>query len=104
MFGRYYTICFAPSAEFADVAASIREFRSVAVEAIRGDRPRSFGPFRLVNYAHLLLREVFPQHDELCFEEGRRMTEHVSGDTGSYEVLHALKGQVARLYDHVWGK
>jgi len=104
MFGRYYTVCFAPSSEFADLAASIRDFRSVAVEAIRGDRPRPFGPFRLVKYAHFLLREIFPQHDELCFEEGRRMIEHASGDKGAPEVLRALQGQVARLYDHYWGK
>jgi len=104
MFGRYYTVCFAPSCGFADLAASIREFRSVAVEAIRGDRPRPFGPFRLVKYTHFLLREVFPQHDELCFEEGRRMIEHAGGDTEAFEVLRALKGQAARLYDHYWGR
>jgi len=104
MIGRYYTICFAPSSEFADLAASIREFRSVAVEAIRGDRPRPFGPFRLVKYAHFLLREVFPQHDELCFEEGRRMIDYAGGDKGAVEVLRVLKGQVASLYDHYWGK
>ena len=104
MFGRYYTICFAPSSEFADLAASIREYRSIAVEAIQGDRPRPFGPLRLVKYTHFLLREVLPQHDELCFEEGRQMIQHAGGDTGAFEVLRALKGQVARLYDHYWDK
>ena len=104
MFGRYYTICFAPSSSFSDLAASIREFRSVAVEAIRGDRPRPFGPFRLMKYSNFLLREVFPQHDELCFEEGRRMIQHAGGDPGAFEVLRVLKGQAAQLYDHYWGK
>jgi hypothetical protein len=103
-FGRYYTVCFAPSAEFADLAAAIRGFRSVAVEAVRGDRPRPFGPFRLVKYTHFLLREIFPRHDELCFEEGQRMIQYAGGDAGASEVLRAMKGQAARFYDHVWGK
>jgi hypothetical protein len=101
-FGRFYTICFAPSCDLADIQASIREFRSVAVEAIQGERPRPFGPFRLVKFTHFLLREVFPQHDELCWEEGHLMIRHAAGDTGAAARLRLLRGQVEQLYRSYW--
>lgn len=103
-FGRFYTVCFAPSSEFADLKTSIREFRSVAVEAIKGERPRPFGPFRLVKYSHFLLREILPQHDELCWEEGHQMLRHAAGDASAAAKLRLLKGQVAQLYDHYWSR
>ncbi len=103
-FGRFYTICFAPSVEFADIKASIQGLRSVAVEAIAGNRPRPFGPFRLVKFSHFLLREVFPQHDELCLGEGAAMLQHAAGDSGAVAQLRLMQGQVARLYNHYWGR
>jgi len=101
-FGRFYTICFAPSSDFAALRLSILEFRSVAVEAIKGERPRPFGPFRLVKFSHFLLREIFPQHDELCLEEGLQMLQHAAGDSGAAARLRLFQGQIARLYDHYW--
>jgi hypothetical protein len=103
-FGRFYTLCFAPSSELEQIKASIREFRSVAVEAIKGERPRPFGPFRLVKFSHFLLREVFPQHDELCSEEGRLMIQHAAGDASAAGKLRLLQGQVAQLYSRYWGQ
>jgi hypothetical protein len=101
-FGRYYTICFAPSPELPDIKASIMGLNSVAVEAVRGDLPRAYGPFRLVRYAQFLLREVFPQHDELCFEEGRLMIQYASGDSSARDRLALAQGQIGRLYDRYW--
>ncbi len=103
-FGRFYTICFAPSSDFAALKSSIQEFRSVAVEALKGERPRPFGPFRLVKFSHFLLREIFPQHDELCLQEGLQMIQYAGGDSGAAGRLRALQGEVARLYDHYWGR
>jgi hypothetical protein len=101
-FGRFYTICFAPSSEFGALKSSIQEFRSVAVEALKGERPRPFGPFRLVKFSHFLLREILPQHDELCLEEGLQMIRYAAGDTDAVARLRSYQGQVARLYDHFW--
>jgi hypothetical protein len=101
-FGRYYTVCFAPSCELEEIKKSIVGLRSVAVEAIKGERPRPFGPFRLVKYMHFLLREVLPQHDELCYPEGIGMLQHAGGDPGAQLRLEALKGQVAKLYGRMW--
>ncbi|MBZ5495082.1 MAG: hypothetical protein LAP85_01655 [Acidobacteriia bacterium] len=103
-FGRFYTICFAPTAEFADIKASILDCWSVAVEAIAANRPRPFGPFRLVKLSHFLLREIFPQHDELCPAEGASILQHAAGDPGAVAQLRLMQGQVARLYGQYWGK
>jgi hypothetical protein len=101
-FGRFYTVCFAPACDLAEIKKSIREFRSVAVEAIKGERPRPFGPFRLVKFTHFLLREIFPQHDELCLQEGLLMIQNAGRDTGAQAKLRLLQGQVAQLYGRFW--
>lgn len=101
-FGRYFTVCFAPSADLSDLIAAIRDLRSVAVECPGGDIQRSYGPYRLVRYTHFLLREVFPQHDALCFDEGRQMIQHAAGDTTAVAKLAVLQGQVAALYERCW--
>jgi hypothetical protein len=103
LFGWYYTIAFAASANLADLVGSVRELYSVAVEAMPGEHPRAYGPLRLVQYAQFLLREIFPQHDELCFEEGRLMLAYAGGDLTAAEALCRLRGRVAQLYNHVWG-
>ena len=101
-FGRYYTLVFAPSSDLQDLIAGIKGFRSVAVETPKGELARAYGPFRIVKYATYLLREVLPQHDELCFEEGRLMIQYASGDTSAVDRLALLQGQVARFYDKVY--
>ncbi|OQB99742.1 MAG: DNA polymerase/3'-5' exonuclease PolX [Candidatus Hydrogenedentes bacterium ADurb.Bin101] len=101
-FGRYFTLCFAPSPELADLIAAIKDLRSVAVECAGGDMQRAYGPYRLVRYAHFLLREVLPQHDEMCFEEGRLMIQHAAGDPSAAAKLALLQGQTAKLYNRCW--
>jgi len=101
-FGRFFTVCFAASLDLPDLIGAVRDLRSVAVECPAGDIQRSYGPFRLVRYTHFLLREVFPQHDELCFEEGRLMIQHASGDTQAAAQIAALHGRTTALYDRCW--
>jgi hypothetical protein len=103
-FGRYYTVVFAPSVELSDLIAGIKGLRSVAVEAFGGEQPRPYGPFRLVKYCSFLLREVFPQHDELCEDEGRMMLEYARGDAKGTQLLKDVKGQTAELYGKYWAE
>ncbi len=104
LFGWYYTLVFAPSLELADLVGSIKDLYSVAIEALPGSMPCAHGPFRLVKYAQFLLREVLPQHDELCIEEGRLMLAHITGDERAAMVLRAYKGRTQTFYDHIWEK
>jgi hypothetical protein len=73
------------------------------VEALSGETARAHGPFRLVKYAQFLLREVFPEHDALCAQEGRLMLAHLAGDATAAEQLGKRRGSVARLYARLWG-
>jgi hypothetical protein len=100
--GWYYTTVFAPSDALGDLISSIKDCYSVAMENLPDDRPRPVGPLRLVQYALFLEREIFPMHDELCFEEGRLMIEHAAGDAAASDQLGVLQGRTAALYDRFW--
>jgi hypothetical protein len=102
LFGWYFTVAFSPTADLPDLVASINDLYSVAVEALPGETPRAFGPFRLVRYSHFLMREVFPWHDRLCAQEGSLMLEYAAGDPQAAGALQALKGQADGLYRHWW--
>ncbi|HEX2950946.1 MAG TPA: hypothetical protein VHV83_15490, partial [Armatimonadota bacterium] len=80
LFGWYYTIVWAPSADLSEIINGVKSFHSVAIEAVPDAPVHIHGPFRLVKYAYFLLREVFPAHDALCREEGELMMAHLTGD------------------------
>jgi hypothetical protein len=108
LFGWYYTVVFSPSLELPDLITSIKDCYSVAVEALPHEMVRAFGPFRMVQFAQFLVREIFPAHDELCVEEGRLMLEiasgetHTGGDPQAAQALQTLQGQAEWLYNHIW--
>lgn len=104
LFGWYYTIVFSPALEQKEIIGSIKELYSVAVEEIPGEAVRAYGPFRLMKYAQFLMREIMPEHDELCFEEGRLMMDYLAGAEGTAGKLKALKGQTGQLYQKLWSK
>ncbi len=101
-FGRNFTVCFAPTAELADIQGAIKKGNCTAVEIMRGERPRVEGDFRLAKYTLFLLREILPQHDELCVEEGRLMIDHTAGKPDAVNRLKSCQGQVKALYDKYW--
>jgi len=102
LFGWYYTILFAHSADLPEIISAVKDCWAVAVDALPSQVARPHGPYRLVKYAHFLLREVLPLHDELCKEEGRLMLAYLAGEPGTVERLHSLQGRVAALYNHLW--
>ncbi len=89
------TIVFARANERKELIASIKDFYSVAVDTVGGNK--FIGEFRLVKYACFLMRNYFPLHDELCFEEGRAMKALVCGDKNAKKVLHAISGRTEEL-------
>lgn len=103
-FGRCFTVVFASSPEREDVLDGIRSGFSVAVENLPGLGARPHGAFRLVKFTHFLLREVFPEHDELCREEGHRMLEYIHRDgSRDAEALSRLSGRTAALLERLRG-
>jgi predicted metal-dependent phosphoesterase TrpH len=98
LFGWFYSIVFSPTPDLVGIRQSVMDLHSVAVEAVAGETPRVFGPFRLVKYALFLMREVFPAHDRLCSEEGALMMDGVLGASEPATVLPGLRGRTARLW------
>ncbi|NLO82402.1 MAG: hypothetical protein GX094_05000 [Clostridiales bacterium] len=103
-FGWVYTMVFSKGLEVEDIKEAIKNYYSVAVEKVPGCPVRVFGPWRLVKYALFLLREFFPKHDGLCYEEGNLMLKYIRGEDDAAQRLKMAKGQTARLMNHYWSK
>lgn len=103
LFGWYYTVFFAVRPTLGGLREALALMRSVAVEARPGEAPRAFGTFRMVKYAHFLMREVLPAHDALAAAEGEAMRAWLAGDRSAPDRLAGLRGSVGRLYDRLWG-
>lgn len=104
LYGWYYTIVFAKSAERDDIIKGIKKLYSVAVESVPGEATRAFGPFRLVKYSQFLIREIFPSHDNLCKYEGELMQAYIAGDENAKEDLKKCKGKTEALLNKIWAK
>ncbi|HZJ58201.1 MAG TPA: PHP domain-containing protein [Clostridia bacterium] len=102
LFGWYYTVVLSPDLELSSLIGGIKDLKSVAVEALPGSPVRVYGPYRLVKYVLFLIREVFPLHDELCYEEGRLMLEYIAGNEDAAKILEAYRGRVRGRMDSFW--
>ncbi len=89
------TIVFAHENTREGIVYSIKDFYSVAVDSISTEL-RVVGEMRFVRYATFLLREFFPLHDELCFEEGRLMKDYACGDEDAAETLRFISGRMKK--------
>ncbi len=89
------TIVFSPENEREALISSVKDFYSVAVDSISKEL-RLVGEMRFVRYGNFLLREFFPLHDELTFEEGRLMKDYVCGDKDAEKVLRAINGRMKK--------
>ena len=93
------TIIFSPENERRALIASVKDFYCVAVDTISKEF-RLVGENRFVRYGCFLLKEYFPLHDELCFEEGRLMKQAATGTAEEKEeavrLLGALHGRMRR--------
>ena len=93
------TIIFAPQNERKALVEAVKDFYSVAVDT-RSAEFRLVGESRLIRYGCFLLKNYFPLHDELCFEEGRLMKQYAAGTPEEKEdakrLLSAICGRVQR--------
>ncbi len=89
------TVVFSLENTREQLIASIKDFYSVAVDSISTEL-RLVGETRFVRYGCFLLREFFPLHDELVFEEGRLMREYVCGNKEAAEDLKRISGRMKK--------
>ncbi len=89
------TIVFAPENTREALISSIKNYYTVAVDTISAEY-RMVGDLRLVKYAAFLYENFFPLHDELCYEEGRLMKQHATGDEDAARLLKAINGRMKK--------
>ena len=89
------TVVFSPENTREALISSIKDCYSAAVDGISREF-RVVGEMRFVRYTCFLLKEFFPLHDELCFEEGRLMKEYACGNTEVAEDLRRISGRMRR--------
>lgn len=89
------TIVFSKENTREELISSIKDFYSVAVDSISTEL-RLVGETRFVRYGCFLLREFFPLHDELTFEEGRLMKAYACGDESAADVLRFINGRMKK--------
>lgn len=89
------TMVFSPENECEAIIDSIKKYYSIAIDGISKEF-RLVGDFRLARYAAFLLKEYFPLHDDLCYEEGRAMKDYVCGVEGAKETLEFISGRVKK--------
>ena len=99
------TIVFAPENERKTLIAAVKDYYSVAVDTISAEF-RLVGEARYIRYGDYLLKNYFPLHDELCYEEGRLMKQYVTGTPEEREEallgLRSINGRVRRLRERVF--
>ncbi len=95
------TIAFAKSAD--EILAAVRGGMTVALEHYPGEQTRIHGSYRLARYAQFLLEWYYPQHKEMCYEEGRLLKKAVLGCEESARLLSTLKGRVYRFTERFFG-
>ncbi len=97
------TVVFSKSLELAELIEAVKSGYSAAQEHYPGEHPRIHGSYRMASYAMFLLREYWPLHDELCYEEGRAMKAFLCGDTDERKILELTQGRTARLLERCFG-
>ena len=97
------TVVFSKSLELADLIEGVKSGYSAAQEHYPGEHPRIHGSYRMASYAVFLLREYWPLHDELCYEEGRAMKAFLCGDIDERKILELTQGRTARLLERCFG-
>ncbi len=81
-------------AKDADIIGAVRDRYSVAVETLPGEKARVYGKRRLVWYAHFLLENYYPVHDELCAVSGAFMSDFAKGDADAVSMIEKAEEKI----------
>ena len=88
------TLVFSPENERTALISSIKDMYSVAVDTISSEF-RLVGDSRLIRYGCFLLKNFFPRHDELTYEEGRLMKQFAKGTPEEKEEAAMLSKAIS---------
>ena len=96
-----FTIVFAKD---NDIVGGVRDNYSVAVETVTGEHPRAYGHRRLVWYAHFLLTNYFPVHNELCALSGCLLEAYVKGDENAKSDAIRAEERIENFENKFFGR
>ncbi len=91
-------------AKDGDIIGAVRDHYSVAVETVPGEAARVYGKRRLVWYAHFLLQNYYPVHDELCAISGTYMAELAKGDTDAVAMIEKAEQKIFAFENKFFGR
>jgi len=97
----HQTIVFAKD---GDILKSVSEGYSVAVESHSGENVRVYGKLRLASYAHFLLENYFPLHNELCSASGLFMERFINGDEEAKELIEKAEECISNFENEFFEK
>ena len=66
------------------------------------ENPRVYGEYRYAQFVLFLIREYYPQHDELCQVEGMLLGQAVQGDETAKEALKLVGHRVEEFIDRIY--
>ncbi len=87
-----------------DILQSISDGYSVAVESLKNETVRVYGSLRLVMYAHFLLENYYPTHNELCSVSGIHIGEMLDGDPDAMNLVEKAEEKVLKFEKAFFGK
>ncbi|MBQ4140035.1 MAG: PHP domain-containing protein [Clostridia bacterium] len=105
-FPHYFTICFAEENSVDSIIDTLKDGRTVAVEAVGDEYARHYrcyGDLRLVYYAQFLLTHYFPKLQRICAGEGIAMVNYLMGISPA-SLIEAQVAQTLAFKDEFFGR
>ena len=103
-FNQVFSVVFAKENSLHGFAEALENGYTAAVETYENAPEHVIGTYRMTKFVIFLLDQYYPQHDELCFEEGRLMRDAYLGDKEASDLLQMLNGRVRRYTERFFGR
>ncbi len=87
-----------------DIIGAVQDGYSVAVETVPGESARVYGKRRLVFFAHFLLQNYYPVHNELCAVSGAYISALAKGDEGAVDMIKNNEKRIEAFEKRFFGK
>lgn len=86
-----------------NILEAVSDGYSVAVESIPGENVRVYGKLRMAFYAHFLLENYYPIHNELCSVSGIFIEEYINGNEDSKHLIEKAEERVLQFEKEFFG-
>ena len=104
---RTYSIVFSDSKSLDSIKSAIKDFRIVAVDAVRSNPAVSYGKMRFVRYASFLLEDFYPRHNALKKSESEILAKILSAKQPDESDLKELSQRAKisnSIFSTYWAK